>query len=128
MWNKTKQWIKADKWRLAALITWLGIILFAVLFSIIFKKPGKSTQSDELTQLQWNFEIVKKAYLQQKQISDSLIKRNSVIMYEVKHDTAVLPNIKLKYENQKNVVRELPADEQLRYSAKWLSEEDSIRN
>lgn len=111
-------------------ILFIMAILLAVILALniinIFKPDTVSDK--KLLELQFNYKIAIKELDNQKRITDSLISKSNVSMYYIKHDTIVLYKIKQRYEKQKLANMELTPDEQLRFSAEWLSKEDSMEN
>lgn len=107
----------------------MAILLAVILALAIINIFKPDTVSDKkLLELQFNYKIAIKELDNQKRITDSLVSKSNVSMYYIKHDTIVLYKIKQRYEKQKLANRELTPDEQLRFSAEWLSKEDSMEN
>ena len=121
--NQLLSYIKSNILFIMAIL--LAVILALAIINIF--KPD--TVSDKkLLELQFNYKIAIKELDNQKRITDSLVSKSNVSMYYIKHDTIVLYKIKQRYEKQKLANRELTPDEQLRFSAEWLSKEDSMEN
>ena len=91
----------------------------------IFTK--NKNDDNKLVELNLKYNIAISDLKNQKHISDTLIHKSNITVYNVIHDTVIIGNIKNKYEKAKFDNRELSPDEQLRFSAEWLSKENSSK-
>lgn len=98
------------------LVVFMAVFILLFLRSI-FNNTTDTRNEEKLIILQYELE-------RQKEITDSILKKGEVVMYEVKKDT-VFKEIKIKYENEKIRVINLSPNEQLLYISRWLSEEDA---
>lgn len=120
--KKVKEWLVQDKWRLASLVTWLIVSILGIIFFIV-AKPYQPKENLKIEKLKWQIEDITDKLNKQKLLTDSMIRKNSIIMYEIKRDSIVIPKIVIKYENRKDSVRNLSADESVEFLSKWLSQE-----
>lgn len=98
------------------LVVFMAVFILLFLRSI-FNNTTDTRNEEKLIILQYELE-------RQKEITDSILKKGEVVMYEVRKDT-VFKEIKIKYENEKIRVINLSPNEQLLYISRWLSEEDA---
>jgi hypothetical protein len=124
--KKVKEWLVQDKWRLASLVTWLIVAILGTIFFIV-AKPYQPKENLKIEKLKWQIEDITAKLQKQKLLTDSMIRKNSIIMYEIKRDSVVIPKIIIKYENRKDSVRNLSVDESVMFLSKWLSKEAGSR-